>query len=85
LLNSEPNPVLDNATIKFIAATSKHIKLTVNDIYGREIAILFDKMVQPGSYSVNFNANQYNLTSGVYYYTLTAGAFSQTKSMIIVK
>lgn len=85
LLNSEPNPVLDNATIKFIAATSKHIKLTVNDIYGREIAILFDAMVQPGSYSVNFNANQYNLTSGVYYYTLTAGAFSQTKSMIIVK
>ncbi len=85
LLNSEPNPVLDNATIKFVAAASKQVRLTVNDIYGREIATLFDAMVQPGTYTVNFNANQYNLTSGVYYYTLTAGSFSQTKSMIIVK
>ncbi len=85
LLNSEPNPVLDNATIKFIAAASKPVKLTVNDVYGREIATLFDAMVQPGTYTVNFNANQYNIASGVYYYTLTAGSFSQTKSMIIVK
>ncbi|NLO19182.1 MAG: T9SS type A sorting domain-containing protein [Ignavibacteria bacterium] len=85
LLNAEPNPVFDNATIRFNSSTTKQVKLTLLDVYGREIATLFDEMVQPGSYNVKFSANQFNLGSGVYYYTLNAGSFTQTKSIIIVK
>jgi len=36
-----------------------------------------------GSYSINFNAN--NLSSGIYYYKLTAGKFSETKKMILIR
>jgi hypothetical protein len=62
---------------------SSHVRLAVYDVLGREVRVLLDEFKAPGRYAVEFNAN--NLASGVYYYRLTAGEFSETKKMMVVR
>jgi hypothetical protein len=50
---------------------------------GREVAVLVNERKAPGNYEVSFDAS--GLSSGVYYYRLTAGNFAQTRSMMLVK
>ena len=50
---------------------------------GREVAALVKEMQNPGNYEVEFNGA--NLASGVYFYKLTAGSFSATKKLILMK
>lgn len=59
------------------------VKLIVYDILGREVATLVNEHQRPGNYEVSFNSA--NLTSGVYFYTLNAGNFRDTKKMIFLK
>ena len=59
------------------------VELKVYDILGREVATLVNKKQKSGSYKVQFNAN--NLSSGIYFYRLTAGDFSKTKKLILLK
>ena len=60
-----------------------NVKLTVYDILGNEITTLVDELKQPGTYEVEFNG--VNLPSGIYFYKLNAGEFSDTKKMILLK
>ncbi len=60
-----------------------NVSLKVYDILGREVATLVNKKQSPGKYSVQFNAS--NLPSGIYFYTLRAGSFVQTRKMILMK
>ena len=53
------------------------------DILGREVKELVNEQKATGTYSVEFDGS--NLSSGVYFYTITAGKFSQTKKMILTK
>ncbi len=86
-----PNPFNNTTTIsyaipnvgdaKFSFPTT--VKLVVYDILGREVATLVNKKQAPGKYSVQFNGS--NFASGVYFYTLQAGDFIQTKKMILLK
>ena len=62
---------------------SLQIRLTVYDILGRKVATLVNERQEPGNYSVQFNAK--NLPAGIYFYTLRAGEFTQTKKMILLK
>ncbi|MCK7517539.1 MAG: T9SS type A sorting domain-containing protein [Ignavibacteriales bacterium] len=56
------------------------IKLTkVFDVLGNEVATLVNEYKPAGSYSVTFDAG--NLSSGIYYYTISAGDFHQTKKL----
>lgn len=57
--------------------------LRVYDVLGKEITTLIEGELQPGLYRVNFDGSK--LTSGVYYYRLTSGSYSQTKKMMLVK
>ena len=50
---------------------------------GREVATLVNEQKAPGSYEVNFNAS--DLTSGIYFYTIIANNFVQTKKMLLMK
>jgi hypothetical protein len=59
------------------------VKLTVFDITGKEAAVLLNKELSPGRYSVDWNA--VNFPSGVYFYRLTAGDFTETKKMLLIK
>jgi hypothetical protein len=59
------------------------VTLKVYDVIGREIATLAEGIHSAGSYSVQFDAT--SLSSGVYYYKLSAGSFSNIKKMLILK
>ena len=55
--------------------------LIVYDILGREVAILVNEKQKPGNYEVEFEGSE--LTSGVYFYQLSAGEFTDTKKVIL--
>jgi len=57
--------------------------MTVYDITGREVAVLVNEYKNPGIYSVDFNAS--SLSSGVYFYKMESGSFTDTKKMLILK
>ncbi|MCF8241657.1 MAG: T9SS type A sorting domain-containing protein, partial [Melioribacteraceae bacterium] len=59
------------------------VKLKVFDVLGREIKTLINKPMQPGKYKVEFDASE--LSSGVYFYTLSSGEFNQTKKFMLLK
>ncbi len=81
-----PNPYNPVTKINFSVPKSEKVSLKVYDILGNEVADLIPyKVAAPGSYSVEFDANSYKLSSGIYYYTLRAGDFVSTKKMILVK
>ena len=57
--------------------------LSVYDILGKKVVTLVNERKAPGIYKVDFDAS--NLSSGMYFYTLTSGSFRQTKKMVLIK
>ena len=57
--------------------------MKVFDLMGREVAKLVHESLPPGTYETSFDAS--GLASGVYYYRLEAGAFMQTKKLVLVR
>ncbi len=84
-----PNPFNPTTLIQFSLpagqpdAGSRHITLKVFDMLGREAATLFDGEKGPGAYRVIFDAS--HLSSGVYYYRLSAGNNTEVKRMMLLK
>lgn len=82
-----PNPFNPSTTIRFgIPAGlsgAEPAMLTVFDVVGREVATLVNEKLSPGTYSVQFETH--GLSSGIYFYRLTAGKFIDTKKMILTK
>jgi Subtilase family/Secretion system C-terminal sorting domain len=84
VLNSNyPNPFNPTTKISFSLPQSAEISLKVYNVLGREVKNLVNEVKEAGVYSAEFDAS--NLSSGVYYYTLSSGDFTQTKKMILVK
>jgi photosystem II stability/assembly factor-like uncharacterized protein len=78
-----PNPFNPVTKIKFALPNSGNVKLVVFDLLGREVTALVNEQLNPGTYEVDWNASNY--PSGVYYYQLIAGEYSETKKMILIK
>lgn len=82
-----PNPFNSVTSIKFKVPGSLrngiYVTLKVFDLMGREVAVLINENMIPGDYSVNFDAGE--MTSGVYFYRLQAGEFSETKKLLLLK
>ncbi|MDW8436942.1 MAG: S8/S53 family peptidase [Chloroherpetonaceae bacterium] len=78
-----PNPFNPTTTIAYQLAENADVALEVFDVLGRKIATLVEARQDAGSYSANFDAS--GLSSGVYFYRLRAGAFSETRKMILAK
>lgn len=78
-----PNPFNPSTKISWQSAAGSHQTLKVFDVLGNEVAVLVDEFREAGNHRINFNAT--GLASGIYYYTLTTGAVSQTKKMILMK
>jgi len=57
--------------------------LTVYDLLGREVKVVLNEFRKAGSYETGFDAS--SLTSGIYFYRLFAGTFSEVKKMILIK
>ena len=82
LENSFPNPVKTSAAIRFRLFEKCRIRLDVHDIFGREVAVLFEGSREPGTCEFTFDSG--NLPGGIYFYTLSAGGYSETKKMTIL-
>jgi photosystem II stability/assembly factor-like uncharacterized protein len=83
LSQNYPNPFNPGTTIDYAIPGEASVQLTVYDMLGREMATLVNERQPAGSYTVRFDAH--NLASGVYYYTLKAGTFVSTKSLLLMK
>lgn len=83
LTQNYPNPFNPVTNIKFSLPTGGLVKLVIFDIMGREVATLINKDMNAGSYTADFDAS--SLSSGVYFYKLTSGSFTDTKKMMLVK
>jgi hypothetical protein len=59
------------------------VKLDVFDILGREVTTLVNEKLQPGTYEIEWDGN--NFASGIYYYSLEADNFKETKKMVLMK
>lgn len=83
LKQNYPNPFNPNTNIKFDNHKASFTKLVIYDAIGREMNYLVNEELIAGSYSVDWNASTY--PSGVYFYKITAGEFTETKKMILLK
>ncbi len=83
LSQNYPNPFNPNTVISFQLAVNTFASLKVYDLLGREVAKLVNEKLQPGTYEVNFDGTNY--PSGVYFYTIEAGNFKESKKMILIK
>lgn len=80
-----PNPFNPSTKIRFNVPgnTDGIIKLAVYDITGREISLLVNSKLSPGSYEYTFDGSKFS--SGVYFYKLQTAEFVETKRMVLVK
>ena len=83
LSQNYPNPFNPVTTITYQIPQTGFVTLKVYDILGREVATLVNEEKPAGSYEVKFIGN--GLTSGIYFYQLKAGDYSETKKMILLK
>ncbi len=83
LSQNYPNPFNPNTIIGFQIPVSVNTVLKVYDITGKEVAALVNQSLKPGSYEVTFDGS--NLPSGIYFYSLTAGKYSETKKLTLLK
>jgi hypothetical protein len=83
LSQNYPNPFNPVTKINFALPVKGFVTVKVFNILGKEVATLVSDTKEPGYYSVDFNAS--NLSSGVYYYKLESGSFSDVKKMMLIK
>jgi photosystem II stability/assembly factor-like uncharacterized protein len=88
-----PNPFNPSTKIEFTIPQSSFVNLKIYNVLGEEVATLVNETKAAGNYEVNFSAkgrsasggNTANLPSGIYFYKLQAGNFSESKKMILLK
>lgn len=83
LLQNYPNPFNPGSIIRFKIKDSRFVTLKVYDGAGKEVGLLVNEKLQPGEYEAKFDGSR--LSSGIYFYRLSAGDFSETKKMILIK
>ncbi|MCX6163745.1 MAG: T9SS type A sorting domain-containing protein [Ignavibacteriae bacterium] len=83
LFNNYPNPFNPNTIIRFQIKDSRLVTLKIFDVLGKEVEILVNEKQSPGIYEVSFNGS--NLSSGIYFYTIRSGDFTDTKRMLMIK
>lgn len=83
LQQNYPNPFNPETKIRFALPKGSYVKLSVYDVTGKTVTTLVDKTLSAGSYESDWNASNY--PSGVYFYRLEAGSYTETRKMILVK
>ncbi|MEO8666324.1 MAG: T9SS type A sorting domain-containing protein, partial [Ignavibacteria bacterium] len=78
-----PNPFNPSTVINFSLPKSSFVSLKIYDGLGREVSTLVNEKKSAGNYQYVFDAN--NFSTGVYFYTLQADDFGETKRMILIK
>jgi hypothetical protein len=83
LLGLHPNPFNPSTTISFTLPEAAAVNLSIYDVSGRRAITLIDGWRDPGFHNVTFDAS--NLASGIYIYRLTAGKFTASGKMVLLK
>jgi hypothetical protein len=83
LSQNYPNPFNPGTTITFTLPESKFVTLKIFNALGQEIKTLVNSIKEAGTHNINFDASELN--SGIYFYRIDAGAFSQVKKMTLIK
>jgi len=83
LFQNYPNPFNPSTIIRFQIKDSKFVALKIYDILGREITTLLNEKLKAGIYEISFSINQ--LPSGIYFYKISTGDFSDIKKMVLMK
>lgn len=78
-----PNPMSENASLDYSLNNDASVKISVFNLLGSEIAVLFDKKQEAGYYNLNFNRSDYNLEAGVYFLILET--VNKTKSINTIR
>ncbi|MBK8981125.1 MAG: T9SS type A sorting domain-containing protein [Ignavibacteria bacterium] len=83
LYQNYPNPFNPKTTITYSIPNSQLVALKIYDILGNEVSVLHSGRQNSGTYTAEWDAS--GNSSGIYFYTLTAGSFSKTMKMIVLK
>ncbi len=83
LSQNYPNPFNPLTKIKFALPRNTVASLKIFDVSGKEVSVLINQELQAGYFEYEFDAN--SLSSGIYFYKIIAGNFSETKKMVLVK
>jgi photosystem II stability/assembly factor-like uncharacterized protein len=83
LFQNYPNPFNPSTNITYQIIKSGYVLLKIFDVLGRKISTLVNEKQSPGTYEISFDGS--NLSSGIYFYKLVAGDFTETKRMVLLK
>ncbi len=88
LSQNYPNPFNPQTKIKFevpsnVKRETSNVKLVIYDLLGREVTTLVNEELKPGTYEADWNGS--NFSSGVYFYKIISGEFSETRKMVLMK
>jgi type IX secretion system substrate protein/Kelch motif protein len=83
LMQNYPNPFNPSTTISYALPTAGNVNLVVYNLLGKEVALLVNDYKHAGRYTVDFSAA--NLASGVYFYRIQSGQFTDVKKMLLLK
>ncbi len=83
LFQNYPNPFNTTTRIRYSVQHRTHIRIDILNVLGIRISTLFDGIKIPGTYTVDWDGS--SMPSGTYYYRLTAGKFTETQKMSLVK
>ena len=85
LSQNYPNPFNPSTNLEFGISELGFVSLKVYDVLGNEVATLVNETKPAGTYNYQFSTVNYQLSSGIYFYRLEAGEFSEIKRMILIK
>ncbi len=83
LAQNYPNPFNPSTTIKFSIPQSSNVTLKIFNTLGQEVSTLINQTMESGVHTINFDASQLN--SGIYFYKLDAGSYSEVRKMTLIK
>jgi len=83
LCQNYPNPFNPVTYLEFGISNMQFVSLKVYDVLGNEVVVLVNEKKEPGNYKVEFDGS--SLASGIYYYKITSGSFTETKKMMLLK
>jgi hypothetical protein len=88
LWQNNPNPFNPKTTIGFSLPAAARVRLEVVNVAGQRVEVLVDEVRGPGAHTVTWDgtdASGSTVSAGVYFYRITAGDFTQTRKMILIK
>jgi hypothetical protein len=83
VMQNYPNPFNPSTTIPFSLPSTSFVSLKIFDVLGKEVATLVNEVKSAGIYKTQWNAD--HMPSGIYFYRLQAGSFTETKKLVLLK